>query len=308
MLSLSFTSELPDGFPATAVAIGKFDGLHLGHQQLIHELVEYAHESELAPAVVTFDRHPMALFDPVNCPKSILGQTQKARLIEKLGVEVLLTLEFDRALSQLSPEEFVVNHLVPLGASMVFVGENFSFGAGGEGTFSDLRDLGAKYGFRAREVAHVELAGKKISSTDIRTALELGKVELASLLLGRNHEVTGVIEHGKKLGRTFGFPTANFSRNSEGYLPQDGIYAGYLLVDGEAMPAAHSVGTNDSVAEVPRLLESHVIGRDDLDLYDREATAVFVAQVRGWQKFDSLDDLIEQIGKDVQVAANLLGE
>jgi riboflavin kinase/FMN adenylyltransferase len=118
--------------------------------------------------------------------------------------------------------------------------------------------------------------------------------------------VVGEIEHGRKLGRTLGFPTANFSRLSEGYLPVDGIYAGYLTADGVRYPAAHSVGINDSIAEVPRLLESHVIGRDDLDLYGKVCVAEFVDQVRPWSKFSSLEVLIDQIGKDVAVASRLL--
>ena len=133
-------------------------------------------------------------------------------------------------------------------------------------------------------------------------------VSAAALLLGRNHVVRGEVEHGRKLGRTLGFPTANLSRDSEGLLPADGIYAGYLTAEGVRYPAAHSVGTNDSVGEVPRLLESHVIGRDDLDLYGQIVECEFVDQVRGWQKFDSLEALVEQIGNDVAQASKILGE
>jgi riboflavin kinase/FMN adenylyltransferase len=117
-----------------------------------------------------------------------------------------------------------------------------------------------------------------------------------------------LVEHGRKLGRTLGFPTANISRNAEGYLPGDGVYAGYLYANGIRYPAAHSVGTNDTVGEVPRILESHVIGRDDLDLYDLEVTCEFVAQVRGWAKFASLAELIDQIAVDVEKAREILGE
>ena len=211
-------------------------------------------------------------------------------------------------MADLTPEEFVLSYLVPLRARYVMVGQGFRFGKGGQGDISDLRSLGQKHGFRAKEVENVMLGDQKISSTRIRQLLDLGLVAEAAVMLGRNHVTTGVVEHGRKLGRTIGFPTANISRDAEGYLPADGVYAGYLIADGTRYPAALSVGTNDSVAEVPRLLESHVIGRDDLDLYDKVVSNEYVAKVRGWAKFESMDALVEQIAKDVSVAAEILGE
>ena len=308
MLEITDPNQLPADFADTAVAIGKFDGVHLGHQQLFHELVELSEDAGLAAAVFTFDRHPRTLFDPEAAPKPLIGPIQKAALLEGEGVDLVLTATFDKALASLTPAEFVDNYLVPLRARLVLVGQGFRFGSGGKGTIDDLRELGATRGFRAKEISNVMLGESKISSTRIRGLLDFGEVAEAALLLGRNHETTGIVEHGRKLGRTIGFPTANISRSAEGYLPADGVYAGYLLADGVRYPAAHSVGTNDSVAEVPRLLESHVIGRDDLDLYDKIVTCEYVAKVRGWAKFDSLDALVDQIGKDVSVAAKLLGE
>ena len=308
MLEITSSAELPQDSASTAVAIGKFDGLHLGHQQLLHELVDYSQEAGLVPAVITFDRHPKALLDPENCPRPIIGPNQKSQLMRDAGVEVLLTLPFTSALAELSPKDFIEKVIAPLGAQMIFVGAGFRFGVSGSGTVADLREFGPQFGFRVREVANVEVSGRKISSTDLRGILDAGKVEVASLLLGRNHKVTGIVEHGRKLGRTLGFPTANISRSAEGYLPGDGIYAGYLYADGVRYPAAHSVGTNDTVGEVPKILESHVIGRDDLDLYDLEVTCEFVAQVRGWAKFDSLEELIAQIAVDVRQASEILGE
>ena len=307
MLEITETSEL-EQMPVTAVAIGKFDGLHLGHQQLLHELVEYSQEAGLVPAVITFDRHPKALLDPENCPRPLIGPKQKAQLMSDAGVEILLTLPFTAELAGLSPRDFIEQVISPLGAQMIFVGQGFRFGTHGTGTITDLREFGPEFGFRVREVAHVQAAGRKISSTDLRAILDAGKVEVASLLLDRNHQVTGIVEHGRKVGRTLGFPTATISRAAVGYLPGDGVYAGYLYAEGIRYPAAHSVGTNDTVGEVPKILESHVIGRTDLDLYDLEVTCEFVAQVRGWVKFGSLDELIAQITVDVAKASEILGE
>lgn len=306
MLEISSPADLPVDFADTAIAIGKFDGIHLGHQQLFHELVEAAAEAQLAASVLTFDRHPRTVFSPGAAPKLISGRSQKAELLRGAGLDLVLTAVFDENMASLSPAEFVAQFLLPMRAKLVLVGDGFRFGSKGKGSILDLRELGASAGFSAREVKNVMLGETKISSTRIRALFDEGKVAEAALLLGRNHETTGVVEHGRKLGRTIGFPTANISRQAEGYLPADGVYAGYLIADGIRYPAAHSVGTNDSVAEVPRLLESHVIGRDDLDLYDQVVTCEYVAQVRGWAKFESLELLVEQIARDVTAAAGLL--
>ena len=155
MLQITNTGELGNELTATAVAIGKFDGLHLGHQQLIHELVEYSQEAGLVPAVITFDRHPKALLDPDNCPRPILGPVQKANLMADSGVEILLTLPFTHELSSLSPREFIEQVIAPLSAQMIFVGQGFRFGNHGLGTIEDLRNFGPEFGFRVREVANV---------------------------------------------------------------------------------------------------------------------------------------------------------
>lgn len=306
MLETSSALEIPAAFGDIAVAIGKFDGIHIGHARLISELVTFSKARGLMPAVLTFDRHPNATLNPEAVPGRLIGSGQKSALIKQLGVELLVTLEFDSELASLSPESFIRRVLLPMHSTTVFVGQAFKFGTGGSGNAATLRHFGAQLGFDLHEVMSVEFGGSKVSSTRIRSELDLGNVRTVADLLGRNHSVVGEIEHGRKLGRTLGFPTANFSRLSEGYLPVDGIYAGYLTADGVRYPAAHSVGINDSIAEVPRLLESHVIGRDDLDLYGKVCVAEFVDQVRPWSKFSSLEVLIDQIGKDVAVASRLL--
>jgi riboflavin kinase/FMN adenylyltransferase len=299
-------TELPEGFSETALAIGKFDGVHLGHQQLIHELVTQAEEHALAPVVVTFDRHPNHVLNPDNVPLPIIGPRQKVRLVAELGVAAMRTLIFDEVFAHLTPEEFVVTHIVPLQAKLVLVGEGFRFGHKGSGSVETLSELGAGYGFKAQQVSHVMLDDQKISSTKTRQLIAEGKVFAASVLLGRNHQTEGVVEHGRKLGRKLGYPTANLSRDSEGLLPADGVYAGYLYADGVRYEAAHSVGTNDSIEAVPRLLESHVIGRDDLDLYGKTVICEYVDQVRPWAKFESVDELTDQIARDVAGATKIL--
>ena len=307
MLELRTTS-LPVNYAETAVAIGKFDGVHLGHKQLIHELVQASEDQLLSATVLTFDKHPDSVLNPGTEPASLIGPTQKARYLSELGIDALVTIEFDSALAKLTPEEFVIAHLVPMRAKLVLIGNGFRFGVKGSGNIETLKELGKTYGFQARAIPSVMFGEVPVSSTAIRTALLAGKVDVASVMLGRNHEYEGIVEHGRKIGRSIGFPTANLARSSEGLLPVDGVYAGWLHADGIRYPAAHSVGTNDSIEAVPRLLESHVIGRDDLDLYDLLVTAEFVEQVRPWAKFESMEVLIKQIATDVQACKQVLGE
>lgn len=285
------------------MSIGKYDALHLGHQHILNSMVFYAREQGLPAAVVTFDRHPNHVLKPLEVPVPVLGDSQRKELFEDLGIDILLQLEFNQELAELPAEGFVRRYLVEaLNAQKVFVGEHFRFGAGGAGDWHAI----ANQGLSVESVEHLSLDGEKISTTNIRVALNEGDVELAAKMLGRNHQTTGVVEKGRQLGRTLGFPTANLSRSSEGMLPADGVYAGYLHVGGERYVAAHSVGTNDTVGEIPRLVESHAVGRDDLDLYGEIASVEYVKKVRGWKKFDSIEELVEQVQKDIQKTINLI--
>lgn len=299
----SSCGEVNPDFADSVVTIGKFDGVHLGHQTLIHEALTIAEEHSLATIVLTFDRNPAELLAGASPTAPLTGPNQKAELIESLGVDALITLTFDEALANMPAEQFIDEILVDaLRARAIVVGQGFRFGAGGEGDVALLRLMGMERGFVVREVRHAEVGGRKISSTAIRAALDAGDVAAAAAMLGRNHRVRGVIEHGKKLGRTIGFPTANMSRSAEGYLPLDAVYSGWLRVcnpSGAAMPAALSVGINETFEAVPRVLEAYVLDRDDLDLYDLEVELEFVEFVRPTLKFDSIEALIVAINDDV---------
>jgi len=287
----------------SVVSIGKYDALHLGHQHILKKMVETARANSLPSAVVTFDRHPNHVLKPDQIPVPVLGNDQRQEIFEELGVDLLLELEFDTQLAALPAEDFVQKYLIDaLHAQKVFVGEHFRFGQGGRGDSTVISDQGLD----VESISHLSIEGEKVSTTNIRLALEMGEVESAAKMLGRNHKTTGLVEKGRQLGRTLGFPTANLARDSEGMLPSDGVYAGYLHVDGEIYPAAHSVGTNDTVGEIPRLVESHAIGRDDLDLYGKLATVEYVHKVRGWKKFDSVDELVIQMNKDINTSLSLL--
>lgn len=307
MQSFNSVGQLPSDWPETAVSIGKFDALHLGHQKLLYELVEAAENHSLAATVITFDRHPAHQLDPDRVPLPVIGKTQKSELIAKSGVDALVTLTFDAQLAELTPERFVDEILAPLRAKLVMVGDDFRFGQHGSGDVSKLRELGALKGFSVRAVSKVTSGGEAISTSRIRDLLNAGDVVGAAKLLGRNHSTTGVIEHGLKIGRTIGFPTANMSREAEGYLPLDGVYAGWLYADGQRYPAAHSVGINETFQAVPRLVESYVLDRDDLDLYDKVVTLEYVEFVRPTAKFGSKEELIDEINRDVAKVRTALG-
>jgi riboflavin kinase/FMN adenylyltransferase len=219
----------------------------------------------------------------------------------------MVTLAFDEALAKQSAEDFIQETLVDaLGAKLVIVGEDFRFGTGGVGDVSMLHDLGQQLGFEVRVIPSATESGEKVSTSSIRDLLDAGDVSEAAKLLGRVHTNVGVIEHGLKIGRTIGFPTANMSRDAEGYLPLDGVYAGWLIADGVRYPAAHSVGINETFQAVPRLVESHVLDRKDLDLYDKVVTLEYIDFIRPSAKFDGVEALIEEINRDLDKIRNIL--
>lgn len=307
MHSITSLAQVAGGFTGSAVTIGKFDGIHLGHQKLIGALTLAASEHGIQSVVVTFDRHPDTLLKPGHAKMPLIGPKQKHDLIAATGIDVLVTLPFDEELASLSPEQFVQTILVDgLKAKIVLVGEDFKFGHQGLGDVHMLHDLGQQLGFEVRVIASATLDGEKISTSNIRAALDEGNVTKAAKMLGHVHTSVGIIEHGLKIGRTIGFPTANMARDCEGYLPLDGVYAGWLVVDGQRYPAAHSVGINETFQAVPRLVESHILDRDDIDLYDKIVTLEFIEFIRPAAKFNGVEDLVEEINRDLDKVRKIL--
>ena len=299
--------SVPVGIGPQVVTIGKFDGIHLGHQALLKTARETADELGIEAVAVTFDRHPDALLNPANLKLPIIGECQKAELLDANGMAAQLVLTFDEALAGLDPEEFVDMVLVTaLNAQVVCVGEDFRFGAQGSGTVATLIQLGRQFGFEVKVVDAVSVNGQRVSTSLIRNLLDEGDVTAAEALLGRRHQTVGMVEHGLKLGRQLGFPTANLSRESEGYLPLDGVYAGWLYSDGVRYPAALSVGINETIQAVPRLIEAHVLGTKEIDLYDKVVTVEYVRFLRRAAKFDGIEALIKAIGEDCDQIAEIL--
>lgn len=307
MITVGSTTDLPAGLPESSVTIGKFDGIHLGHQQLIAETIESAEEHSLIPVVVTFDRHPHSILSPGTEPQALIGPTQKAELLEEAGIELVLNLPFDEYLSKLTPEQFVKTVLVDaLKARIVTIGEGFRFGVDQQGDVETLRKLGVELGFMVKVIPNYLVDGEVVSTSKIRSLLLEGNVVAAAKLLGRLHSTRGVIEHGLKIGRQIGFPTANMSRSAEGFLPLDGVYAGWLYADGERYMTALSVGINETFEAVPRLVEAHVIDQQGLDLYDKVITLEYVDFIRHAAKFDGVESLVAEINRDLDKIRALL--
>lgn len=300
------------------VTIGVFDGVHRGHQKLIGIAVERAREAGVPSVVMTFDPHPVAVFAPDQTPPALLPLAERARLIGELGVDYLLVIDFTKELAGESPEEYFRGVIVEkLRASRVVVGENFTFGAGASGTAGTMLALGEKYGVEVDVVSLLFDGTARICSTSIRSALRDGDVAGASEFLGREFSITAPVERGAgRGGRELGYPTANQYVADTDAVPGDGVYAGWFTVtdsdplDGDMepgvrYPAAISVGTNPTFGDARRSVESFVLDRD-ADLYDRVARVEFIAKVRDMVKFDSVDELLENMARDVARVREIL--
>lgn len=301
--------QIPPDFGPSAVTIGKFDGVHSGHRAVIDELLATAGPLGLVPTVVTFDRHPLALFDPAKCPPALISNEQKIERLAATGVQATLMLTFDRAFSQQPPEDFVQHVLIDaLHAKVVSVGSDFRYGVRGSGTVETLTAAGREDGFEIRLVDDVRAKeGRRASSTWIREALAAGNVREAGEILGALPTLRSVVVRGEQRGRTLGFPTANLRPGPEGLIPADGVYAGWLSVDGERYPAAISVGNNPTFDGVPeRQVEAYVLDRD-IDLYDKTVELSFVERIRGMTKFSGVPELIAGIEHDVSQVRDILG-
>jgi riboflavin kinase/FMN adenylyltransferase len=296
-----FTSpeEVPATLGPSAVAIGKLDGVHTGHRAVLERARRTAVERSLASVAVTFDRNPLSLLRPELCPEPLVSNEQKLELLAATGLDATLMLAFDRAFSERSPEWFVERVLVDaLQARSVVVGADFRFGAKGAGTVRTLEILGRTHGFDVECVGDVVDGERRASSTWIRELLDAGDVRHAAELLGYEPVVRGVVVRGAERGRELGYPTANLSPRHEGFIPRDGVYAGWLTVDGRRYGAAISVGNNPTFEGVPeKQVEAHVLD-ETLDLYDATVEVAFVDYIRGMERFDDIDALVARMATD----------
>ncbi len=302
----------------TVVTVGNFDGVHRGHRLVLEQAVKTAwrlggRRDGHAPVVaVTFDPHPMAVLAPDRAPQQLTGLAQRVALLTAAGADDVLAMTFDRGVAAWSPEEFVRRVLVDaLHAGAVVVGADFRFGARAAGTVDTLRTEGAGHGFT---VEPLDLAGRSgsapWSSSAARTAISAGDVHQAAEILGRDHAVEGVVVEGDRRGRQLGYPTANVPASGLVAVPADGVYAGTLRrtddSGGTAMPAAISVGTNPTFGGADRRVEAYVLDRDDLELYGVPVEVAFRTRLRGQVRFETVEELVDQMARDVAGARSAL--
>lgn len=317
-----YPGECPAPPAGSVVTIGAFDGVHLGHRRLIERVRRTANEIGAKSCVVTFDRHPASVVRPVSAPLLLTDLDQKLLLLEECGIDLTLVVRFDAERASEPAEEFVAEVLVGcLNTRAVVVGHDFHFGRNREGDVPLLQRMGARMGF---DVTGIRLVGSSgpvdadpgrdapgtgghvtgggpISSTRIRRLIAEGDVLAAAALLGRWYELRGLVGHGEKRGRELGFPTANLEVRTEMQLCDDGVYAGwYLRPDGTRHQTAISVGRQPTFyASRPySLVEAHLLDFQG-DLYDEVGTVEFVSRLRGQERFESVEALVDQMSSDV---------
>lgn len=306
-------AEIPAGVRCVAT-IGNFDGVHRGHQQILRTCAQMAKEKDALAVAITFFPHPVQVHAPERNLSLITTLEDRLDALAGAGIEATLVLDYNEALYRQTPREFISHISQALGLVGMVVGEDMKFGAHNSGDLQTLRELGEEFNFEVGCVPDiVDENGVRWSSSWVRQLLNEGNVAAAARVLGRPHRIRGIVQHGFKRGRELGFPTANLDSNCNGVIPADGVYAGWLTrwVEGQPagvfLPAAISVGSNPQFGGQERTVEAHVLGRSDLNLYGEEIAISFIERLRGMMKFESVDELLEQMDDDIRDAAAILG-
>ncbi|HYV86613.1 MAG TPA: bifunctional riboflavin kinase/FAD synthetase [Patescibacteria group bacterium] len=287
--------------------IGNFDGVHRGHQAILARVLERARVTRGTSLVVTFDPHPLKVLAPERAPRTISTRRQKLASIEAAGIDAVLVLPFDQRLAAVSAEAFVADYLATgLGLREVYVGGNFNFGRGREGTADTLVALCERHGITAGKVPEVRFLDSPVSSSRIRRAVLAGEVELARALLGRPYGIEGIVAHGVGRGATIGVPTANLVPDNE-LIPQDGVYVTRAVIDGATCAAVTNIGSRPTFEGATFAVETHLLDVGP-DLYGRRVEIAFLARLRQELRFDSVQALVEQIHRDIEKARAFFAE
>ena len=308
MKIVSQAARLPTKGCPVCLAIGTFDGVHLGHQQVIREAVTDAEQQEGLAVVVTFDPHPATVVAPSRVPLLIYSLSQKLRGISSLRVDATLVIHFDRRFSLQTGEEFIRGLVRDLGRiQSICVGSAFTFGHRRSGNVESLRKLGRELGFQVHGLAAVSLNGQPVSSTRIRQAIRNGHLDVAQQMMGREYSLAGPVVPGDRLGQQLGFPTANLDATGR-VLPPHGVYAIHATVAGRRHRGVLNIGHRPTLqSPTPQLrVEAHLLDFSG-DLYGQEIEVTFVEKLREEQRFPSLDALRQQIAQDVEQARQKFG-
>lgn len=305
MILITDLNEIKKRFTNSILTLGNFDGLHLGHQELVKMIVLRAKETGGLSMVVTFRPHPLKILAPEKCPPLISIYEEKIFLLEKLGIDVIVKIPFTLDFSAMGPRDFVRDILCDmLGAREIFVGYNYRFGKGRKGNIQMLKDLGNEFGFSVREVGQVSFNGEIISSTRIRELIKNGGVEHAAQLLGRPYAVCGIVVKGDGRGRGFGVPTANIA-SKHSIIPSNGVYAARLFVRDQYYKGIVNIGMRPTFNAKSFAIEVHIFDFNE-DIYGEDITIYFIQKIREEKKFQNAEDLVKQIDKDITEARSLL--
>ncbi len=292
-------------YPFPVLAMGNFDGVHIGHQAIVRAAIERARATGGSALAVTFDPLPAKVLNPIGAPQLIMTPEDKHELLRSLGLDGVIVLTFSRELSMLSPEQFAHEYLLRrIGARIVVVGHNVSFGHARAGNADVMRRLGRELGFETMVVGPIECEGSAVSSTRVREMIRAGDMERATTMLGRPHFVRGPVVHGRERGRKIGFPTANIQSRTE-CLPPDGVYATRVVMEEGSYPSITNIGMRPTFGEPERTIEAHIFDFDR-DVYDRDVKLEIVKLIRGERKFESAQALSAQITADLQRAKEIL--
>jgi riboflavin kinase/FMN adenylyltransferase len=293
-------SAPPDAGPS-AVALGTFDGVHLGHRAILGTALARAREAGIEAVACTFDPHPMEVLQPERAPRPITPLDERLQLIGETGVDAVVVLAFTRELAAVEPEAFVKDVLLDrLHAREIVVGYNHSFGRGARGDARLLEALAGRLGFRAHVVPPMTVDGAAVSSTGIRTALQRGDVAAAARSLGRPYAIAGTVSSGAGRGRTLGVPTANIAPDRP-LLVARGVYRGLVTTQGKGHPAVVNVGVRPTFGETVLAVEAHLLDFTG-DLYGRSVRLEFLERLRDEMRFASVEELKAQVARDIAAA------
>lgn len=293
-------------YEPTVLALGNFDGVHLGHQELLKCGLKKAQSLHVRFSVLLFDPHPLKVLYPERKLELLTGHEERLKLFEKLGVSEVFFLPFTPQLAYTSPEEFVTEILLKIGAVHVVVGFNYSFGFQGKGSPSNLEEFGKKYGFGVSVIQAQKLNDKVISSTEIRRYLLNGEIDLAQKMMGRSPNIAGKVSHGDGRGRILGYPTANLEIHEDLLIPKNGVYAISADIGGKIYGGMMNIGVRPTFrTNQERTIEVNFFAYEG-DLYGKELIINIEARLRSERKFSGQDEIITQLTKDKEQAINVL--
>ncbi|VAX29212.1 FMN adenylyltransferase / Riboflavin kinase [hydrothermal vent metagenome] len=301
------TKNITGPIPYPVVAIGNFDGVHIGHQIIFRKTADMVRERSGTAIVFTFEPHPLKIIAPERVPPLLTSFRQKMELIEECGIDQVVCADFTRQFADQQPRDFAKDILVGLiGVREIVVGFDYAFGRGREGTIPYLKKMGEEFDFNVHVVEPVKLNDHLVSSSHVRELIEDGNVRAARNFLGRNYSILGPVVHGHHTGQAIGFPTANLD-TAKVQIPGTGVYAVRILYAGKTYQGAVNIGYNPTFNRDRLSVEVHIFDFHE-NIYGQEVEVIFVDRIRSEMTFQSADDLVVQIKKDIETARALLKE